>query len=137
MYLIGLNFGGRGGIRTLDTLSRIHTFQACALSHSATLPQAAGHILSRRTGLPPEFGAHYSQSAPRFKRLLRVARRRSHPEPGLRRFYLVREPGPQYPAKNCADYLRTLRRDNNLLHPDRLVIDLPSHELHFGEYWNN
>ena len=30
--------GGRGGIRTLDTLSRMHAFQACALNHSATLP---------------------------------------------------------------------------------------------------
>ncbi len=33
-----LRSGGRGGIRTLDTLSRIHAFQACALNHSATLP---------------------------------------------------------------------------------------------------
>src|SRR5215207_5730784 len=32
--------GGRGGIRTPDTVSRIHTFQACALNHSATLPLA-------------------------------------------------------------------------------------------------
>ena len=31
--------GGRGGIRTRDTVSRIHTFQACALNHSATLPR--------------------------------------------------------------------------------------------------
>lgn len=30
--------GGRGGIRTLVTLSRKHAFQACALNHSATLP---------------------------------------------------------------------------------------------------
>ena len=33
--------GGRGGIRTLDTLSRMHAFQACALNHSATLPLRA------------------------------------------------------------------------------------------------
>ena len=31
--------GGGGGIRTRDTVSRIHTFQACAFSHSATPPQ--------------------------------------------------------------------------------------------------
>ena len=32
--------GGGGGIRTRDTVSRIHTFQACAFNHSATPPQA-------------------------------------------------------------------------------------------------
>ena len=31
-------FGGGRGIRTLDTVSRIHTFQACAFNHSATPP---------------------------------------------------------------------------------------------------
>jgi hypothetical protein len=31
--------GGEGGIRTHDTVSRIHAFQACALSHSATSPE--------------------------------------------------------------------------------------------------
>ena len=30
--------GGGGGIRTRDTVSRIHTFQACAFNHSATPP---------------------------------------------------------------------------------------------------
>jgi hypothetical protein len=30
--------GGQGGIRTRDTVSRIHTFQACAFNHSATCP---------------------------------------------------------------------------------------------------
>ena len=30
--------GGQGGIRTRDTVSRIHTFQACAFNHSATSP---------------------------------------------------------------------------------------------------
>ena len=33
--------GGGGGIRTRDTVSRIHTFQACAFSHSATPPSRA------------------------------------------------------------------------------------------------
>ena len=31
-------FGGERGVRTLDTLSRIHTFQACSFSHSDTSP---------------------------------------------------------------------------------------------------
>ena len=30
--------GGGSGIRTHDTVSRIHAFQACALSHSAIPP---------------------------------------------------------------------------------------------------
>src|SRR4029077_8959400 len=31
--------GGGGRIRTRDTVSRIHTFQACAFNHSATPPR--------------------------------------------------------------------------------------------------
>ena len=31
--------GGERGIRTLDTITRIHAFQACAFSHSATSPE--------------------------------------------------------------------------------------------------
>ena len=31
--------GGGSGIRTRDTVARIHTFQACAFNHSATPPQ--------------------------------------------------------------------------------------------------
>ena len=33
-----LKTGGETGIRTLDTVSRIHAFQACAFSHSAISP---------------------------------------------------------------------------------------------------
>ena len=36
-----LNRGGGGGIRTRDTVSRIHTFQACAFDRSATPPARA------------------------------------------------------------------------------------------------
>src|SRR5262249_13434525 len=38
--------GGGSGIRTHDTVSRIHAFQACALSHSAIPPERcdAGNI---------------------------------------------------------------------------------------------
>ena len=35
-------FGGRGGIRTLGTDKRTHTFQACSIGHSDTLPEEAG-----------------------------------------------------------------------------------------------
>ena len=34
-----LKSGGETGIRTLDTVSRIHAFQACAFSHSAISPR--------------------------------------------------------------------------------------------------
>ena len=30
--------GGERGIRTLETVSRLHAFQACAFNHSATSP---------------------------------------------------------------------------------------------------
>ncbi len=31
--------GGQTGIRTLETVARLHAFQACAFDHSATCPQ--------------------------------------------------------------------------------------------------
>ena len=31
-------YGGQTGIRTLETVTRLHTFQACAFDHSATCP---------------------------------------------------------------------------------------------------
>ena len=40
-YLKYLIRGGGGGIRTRDTVSRIHTFQACAFDRSATPPSRA------------------------------------------------------------------------------------------------
>ena len=44
MIKLGIKLGGERGIRTLDTVSRIHAFQACAFSHSATPPHAAGNL---------------------------------------------------------------------------------------------
>src|SRR5262249_61039619 len=32
------NNGGEGGIRTPETVARLHAFQACAFDHSATSP---------------------------------------------------------------------------------------------------
>jgi hypothetical protein len=37
-FLILILFCGEGGIRTLDTVSSIHTFQACSFDHSDTSP---------------------------------------------------------------------------------------------------
>ena len=37
---LGMRCGGEEGIRTLETVSRLHTFQACAFDHSATSPRA-------------------------------------------------------------------------------------------------
>ncbi len=39
-------YGGEGGIRTLDTISCIHTFQACSLSHSDTSPYLDDNVVS-------------------------------------------------------------------------------------------
>ena len=36
-----LTSGGESGIRTRDTVPRIHTFQACAFNHSAISPHAS------------------------------------------------------------------------------------------------
>jgi hypothetical protein len=35
------NGNGEGGIRTLETVARLHAFQACAFDHSATSPYGA------------------------------------------------------------------------------------------------
>gem|GEM_PF-6790136 len=37
--------GGEGGIRTRDTLSDIHTFQACSFNHSDTSPEPQISVL--------------------------------------------------------------------------------------------
>ena len=36
---ISVVFGGEGGIRTHETVARLHAFQACAFDHSATSPK--------------------------------------------------------------------------------------------------
>ena len=35
---------GEEGIRTPETVSRLHAFQACALSHSATSPKIVANL---------------------------------------------------------------------------------------------
>ena len=39
--------GGEGGIRTRDTVSSIHTFQACSFNHSDTSPAVIGKWAQR------------------------------------------------------------------------------------------
>ena len=38
IMILGRGNGGQRGIRTLDTVARIHAFQACAFNQSATRP---------------------------------------------------------------------------------------------------
>ena len=42
-----LNCGGETGIRTLETVTRLHAFQACAFDHSATSPQFRRFVWNR------------------------------------------------------------------------------------------
>ena len=88
------SFGGGSGIRTRDTVSRIHTFQACAFNHSATPPSRrwrvcridarridarwkraripletsrearSGKAVGIRQSRPPFAGRHYSHEPP-------------------------------------------------------------------------
>src|SRR5262249_20298734 len=73
MKCLMISPGGGSGIRTHDTVSRIHAFQACALSHSAIPPRACGsikyspsrpsdkaaHVPSRGTGTAFPCARHY------------------------------------------------------------------------------
>ena len=54
----GVTNGGSTGIRTLEELSPLHTFQACAFDHSATDPCAAAVAwrAARRQGVAPAGG---------------------------------------------------------------------------------
>src|SRR5690348_4024584 len=55
--------GGGSGIRTHDTVSRIHAFQACAFSHSATPPAQEMRPIYHRPS--PDNPAKNSRIAPR------------------------------------------------------------------------
>ncbi len=60
--------GGEGGIRTLDRVSPIHAFQACALNHSATsptLPAGARSLNQERSPFKGELCAlNHSATSP-------------------------------------------------------------------------
>ena len=45
-------YGGERGIRTLDRVSPIHAFQACAFNHSAISPEDRGTLRRRRMPAP-------------------------------------------------------------------------------------
>ena len=51
IFLVG---GGEKGIRTLETVTRLHTFQACAFDHSAISPHWAAAGLPASKALPRE-----------------------------------------------------------------------------------
>jgi hypothetical protein len=83
--------GGERGIRTLETVPRLHTFQACAFDHSATSPHI--RLTGKYPAMPPavkavalarfpmathqkspvRIGRHYSQDALLGNRYLAVA----------------------------------------------------------------
>jgi hypothetical protein len=44
----GADIGGEGGIRTLETVARLHAFQACAFDHSATSPWKKCRTIAER-----------------------------------------------------------------------------------------
>ena|GEM_PF-7088220 len=44
-------FSGGEGIRTLDTLSSIHTFQACQFNHSCTPPEGCENTTKTPKGI--------------------------------------------------------------------------------------
>jgi hypothetical protein len=74
---ISMPFGGESGIRTHDTVSRIHAFQASAFSHSAISPKPAnpagrsaqysGGLLPDNPRLPPQ-GRNLFHAKPLSKR---------------------------------------------------------------------
>ena len=54
--------GGREGIRTLETVPRLHTFQACAFDHSATRPGPG--LAAKRGRMQGGNRAEFSRPAP-------------------------------------------------------------------------
>ena len=71
--------GGGGGIRTRDTVSRIHTFLACAFSRSATPPSRAP---SRNAGEGDSTARHKGASVTHRTRLTAVCTGRVKPGRG-------------------------------------------------------
>ena len=60
--------GGGGGIRTLETVARLHAFQACAFSHSATPPA----LTCTRSGALYLYVLRAQQSATAYVTLLKA-----------------------------------------------------------------
>lgn len=74
--------GGERGIRTLETVSRLHTFQACAFDHSATSPACHGEHLARHGADLVDCSGLVKSFAPG-KRMERTFRRPSAPAAGI------------------------------------------------------
>ena len=71
--------GGREGIRTLETVPRLHTFQACAFDHSATRPGPG--LAANRGRMQGGNRAEFSRPAPGPLQALRGLRKlRPHPK---------------------------------------------------------
>ena len=49
-------YGGEGGIRTLETVARLHAFQACAFDHSATSPLRKRRTIAERPSTSSKLG---------------------------------------------------------------------------------
>ncbi len=61
--------GGERGIRTLETVSRLHTFQACAFDHSATSPARARNHFPASCASPQNTHGHISAADPQWQRV--------------------------------------------------------------------
>jgi hypothetical protein len=59
-----MGLGGGSGIRTHDTVARIHAFQACAFSHSAIPPAANGNGGTIECAPPSASGSHPPRHLP-------------------------------------------------------------------------
>src|SRR5580704_2006924 len=122
-WRFGSRTGGERGIRTLDRVSPIHAFQACAFNHSAISPGCRGTDL-RRQNRPRQFSltravpTHSAASLSRGYHQNMSARYREHAPPERLRQYVecfwslqTGEEVPQYPVlpDGCVDivYSRT------------------------------
>ena len=90
--------GGGSGIRTRDTVARIHAFQACAFSHSAIPPTPLRPRRAREVAGAgePAGGAHYRLHLPRRK--VSCAGRASAREPRVQ----APPPGADRETRNSA-----------------------------------
>ena len=81
-------YGGEGGVRTLDTLTRIHTFQACSFSHSDTSP------FCHRQRFTLSTGANVGESDPSVNSLVTLPRAFSQTSSNLLICRAIIQPSP-------------------------------------------
>jgi hypothetical protein len=126
--------GGEGGIRTHDTVSRIHAFQACALSHSATSPLKSGRHYSGR-----DFGYNPRPCAAAARNIVMSSSRRltaqilaAQPStsPKHRRCFGYRPRRPGAPRNHCAPislFRQTGRGEAGGRHGSWAIVMAPRH----------